>query len=347
MHIILFFYLFNYLLSSPCPSLDPTSVAIEIYNREKNNVISFFQSKFSFKKGFQYKIGLFPKLDAALQNLLKLDPEKLLNAMIQEDSDYFLTIFWFIYDRSHNLYKIFYWTNAFYSLGFPISGMSNDNMTKILDNFRKFVSQAFLNINALGWDESRSKKLLSLAQKFWYNRLEQLGSKVMFTYELMEQSRQIERLFSTLYNFPIDGPKELIVQENREFLLALKASKNQYFAMQRFSLVVQYLWGRLRMIPPSESLKDLEWLASQSPCFLAYFIYFLYCQETEIYRYYLWSSEGLLKTVGKDAQIFSFWEKYSLIFAERDYDCEEKKDEAIRICRVISTQIWGKKPFSI
>jgi hypothetical protein len=347
MHIILYFYLFNYLLSSPCPSLDPSSVALEIYKREKSTAISYLRFKFGCREIFDHLIN--SALDQAVQNLLKLDAEELFKAMMQDESDYFVVIFWLICIRNFQIITTFRGTNTLYSLRFPKSEINHYNMKMIFGNFRKFVFQAFLSINALSWNESRSNELLSLAQIFWYNRLERLGDKVMQKDCLKEQQRKTERLFIFLYNIPIDRPKEVIVRGYRKLRQALKAvddktvkaAKDKALAIELFSLEVQYLWKALTMLPPSEFLKVLEWLSSRSPYFLAYFIYFfLSLHETQDIRILLLNTDNLPVIVKIMAQECSFWEKFSLIFTGRKYNSSSELFEVTSYYHTIAYKIW-------
>jgi hypothetical protein len=360
-------YFIKCLLSAPFPSLDPSPKVLEAYEMEKNNIISFIQfkfRKFTHREEFVHTFG-DSELEKAMDNLLKLDAEELFKVMIQdESSDYFLSIFWFICGRKLRAGMMFYRTNTLYSLEFPKSKMNSTSIKQIFLGFRCFVSNAFLNIRAQFSSDSRSKEFLELAQVFWYSKLDRMGRKVLLSnWQLKEERIQTERLFSFLCSFPADDIKEQTILTYEELRRAIKKvgmRKEGKNVIERFFYLVLHLLDQLEKLPPSESLKDLEWLNSQTPEFLAYFILFVDFlfngyKKIPSFVFLRRNSETLLTNVRNSSKYYWSWRKLfsNRIIGEFYYSDDEKDSddldeeiEGFRLFRSITRQVWGKeKPF--
>jgi hypothetical protein len=95
------------------------------------------------------------------------------------------------------------------------------------------------------------------------------------------ERRQTERFFCLLYNFFVENIKEQTTLAYEELLRVIKKvviiDEETYVNVpERFFYFVAHLCIRLEMLSPSESLKDLKWLDSQSLSnSFAYFILFV------------------------------------------------------------------------
>ena len=123
----------NEILSFPIPLTQETLV---IYEQERDSIFSLVQDEFRLKKKFTLDDGNFEQLRNSLQNLIcKLGIKDLLKAIMQDDSDYVLVIFWLVFPRNIKSGKFIF---IEYTL-FPVSAMDNCVMPEIFKNFRRFL----------------------------------------------------------------------------------------------------------------------------------------------------------------------------------------------------------------
>ena len=252
-----------------------SSEILAVYEREKNNIISFLRSEFKNKDKFPITNENRPKLESAMKNLCNLDAMGLLKAMMNE-SGYFLMVFWFLNQKE--IAEIdFLRTNTLYSLELPLPFLNSGNVGIIFENFKDFIIQT--SVNTCFLSQSDGNELLSIFQFFWHQKIVPLGIKVFNKRQLKWDCKSIEKRFRFLGRFFNNDPKALIIWEYKRLRQDIQNNSHN-FALESFSFLTQHLEYRLRTLPDSsEFLDDLAWLASQSQLFLTYFFYVLSYQD--------------------------------------------------------------------
>ena len=326
----------NEILSFP-RKVAPKTFAI--YEREKNNIISFIRNEFRTKNEF-----FCTEFDLMIKNFCKLNPKELLTVMLWDnESEYILTIFWFVIGSAGSRIR-FKRTNTLYSLKLPLQFKNRDTVGRIFKNFRHFIFQA--SINNCPQKESDGKELLSISQMFWHQKLVPLGIKVMDEDELELEHKLIEKQFRFLDRFFNNDPQVQIIWEYKSLQRAIQNDLKSAFANKSFSFLTQHLNYRLRTLPYSEFLDDLGWLASQSQLFLTYFFYVLgwQFQFGEIPPRLFLNHKAILDWVRCDF-IYLFiilTGNDFLIFSKRTYDSKMEQAEAVRLARVILDKLNKK-----
>ena len=329
-----------------------------IYDLEKSNIISVFRDEFTTKDEFHIDHYIFclrnhsskyiskenySKFNVAMQNLCKLEPKEFLKAMLNDNSVYFLVIFWYSFKRNNKVLR-FKKTEALYNLKFPTTLMHYGNMKIIFDNFWDFVFQAFANTNYSTDASAVSNcyELLGIVQTFWNCKLEPLGRKVL---QLSKRETELAKeMFRSLCSFLANDPKVQIIWKYKR--ICQRVVDNSTFAYEKYSLLARHLLHRLETLPSSEFIEELAWLASQTPLFIAYFFYFL----DFLKRNQIPPPLALLKYSAGDylsrKSIFTSFiilakDGGSFIFSIRDDISFEQHAEAVRLGHIILFKMTG------
>ena len=335
------------ILSLPAPSTESDI----IYKLERDNIMSFFRDMFKSGTKFSLNSARY-RFELAMQHLLNnLNTKELLKAMMQDNSGYFLSIFWIGFQRFKKDLE-FKRTNTLYSLNFPYNEMSDDDVKVIFNMFRSFVFRVFAEaIHSCGTDSagsSESYDLLCIFQMFWYNKLEHMGKKLLKPIEFKGEREMTEERFRFLERFLSNDPKVQIIWEYKRLRQVSREPNISPFALERFYFLAQHLEFRLRKLDFPEFFNDLEWLASQSPLFLAYFFYFLEFlildREPPKKSFLAFSYAKMLHKARKSVNFFIYLKQQHLfVFSSLTYASAADWDEAARLSLIILAKL-GIKP---
>ena len=314
------------------PSTDPSSTTIERYKQVKEIIFKAFLANLEQSRKDPGGNRRFTTLENRLtSSIFDIEVGEILRTMLVDDSAYFIVFYWYnIWSRSSIIPNIT-----------PICPLFAKEIIKLVfKNFKDFVYERFFKRDFCWTDPEAIKESYSLfhtLQIFWYNKLEPLGRKCLSPSEFANERESIEERFCFINTFLTNDPKDQIVREFRRLRQDMLIGRDKAIpTIKNFDLLVRYFVRQFKILPSTKFLEEFEWLASQSPSFLNYFVYFASWQRVKppsfthsLFRGFKASTRYRIRLEGKT----------SIIFGRQIRASDAEMAEAIRIARIITNKM--------
>jgi hypothetical protein len=247
----------------------------KMYEQDRKVILTYCRNIFERNYEFANIEFRSQKYETAMISLgRKLTAIELLNSMLLEESNHFLSVFWF---SIRNIFDLLERSEIKSLWNIRISSTTKfPSLRRIFDNYRIYMSQAFVKLKIDPADPSTGYNLLSTFQLFWYNKLEPLGRKILGLKSFRKQKKLIEERFHFINIFLFHIPEDLLIREFKRLLQDTKKEKpKSTLAIRNFCFLAKVFVRQLDDIRSFVFLEKLKWLASQTSNFLIYFFYFL------------------------------------------------------------------------
>jgi hypothetical protein len=249
----------------------------QLYDRAKEKIL--FIAKEQYKQhGEIVKIeGIdCKKYKNAKESLSRIGTNDLLDLLNAEESEDFLTIYFYGYARLQflvfrNLCSLSLLKN------FPKYGIQ---LKEIFEKFLEFLFWRLRNVNnnccSSPHDLSESINLLGKVEAFWNNKLERLAKRLLSKNEFMEQLKQYKTWLKFLYQFYNHGVEFMLIKEYKSLKqeIRLNGIENSTAVVMRFQFLVDHLKQHLICFKLPGSHEKFAWLTGRDALFIIYYFYF-------------------------------------------------------------------------